>query len=51
MLMQFFFWGGGGGAEGNKVHYGKFGSGVLAIYFPVPCNCPSSFLVAKVAKS
>ena len=45
-IFFFFFWGGGG-----KVHYGKFGSGVLAIYFPVPCNCPSSFLVAKVAKS
>ena len=47
MLMQFFFFWGGG----DKVHYGKFGSGVLAIYFPVPCNCPSSFLASKVTKS
>ena len=47
MLMHFFLGGGGG----KKVHYGKFGSGVLAIYFPVPCNCSSSFLAFKVVKS
>ena len=45
----FFFWGGGG--RGDKVRYGKCGSGVLAIYFPVPCNCSSSFLAFKVVKS
>ena len=48
---NFFFWGGGRGGRGDKVHYGKCGSGVFAIYFPVPCNCPSSFLAFKVTKS
>ena len=52
-----FFGGGGGGGvgggvgRGDTVHYGKCGSGVLALYFPVPCNCPSSLLASKVTKS
>ena len=37
--------------RGDTVHYGKCGSGVLALYFPVPCNCPSSLLASKVTKS
>ena len=53
MLMQFFFfWGGGvGGGERDTVHYGKCGSCVLALYFPVPCNFPSSLLASKATKS
>ena len=52
MLMQFFFWGRGGAERGDKVHYGKCRSGVLAIYFPVPCVTVSvPFLLLKWRKA
>ena len=51
MLMQ-FFWGGGGVGRGDTVHFGKCGSGVFAIYFPVPCvTVPVPFSLLKWRKA
>ena len=49
-----FFWGGGGGGvrRGDTVHFGKCGSGVFAIYFPVPCvTVPVPFSLLKWRKA
>ena len=46
------FFGGEGVGRGDTVHYGKCGSGVFAIYSPVPCvTAPVPFLLLKWRKA